>query len=252
MKERFQPIPKRRLSDAVVEQLKALLVGHELKPGDKLPPERQLCALFQVGRPSVREAIRTLSVMGFLDVRPGDGVYVKDPDADLYLAGFQESFRFLLDMRTKTLFEVAELRTIIETQTGSLAANIAGKEDIKLLEEKIENLRRHLDNPQLYLEEDLEFHRTIARLTGNTVIYRVIDFLTELIRESLDTSLEAHDIASIFHPDHEKIFSAIKSKSAEGAARAIREHLLHSQEFLTAKAKGEKEKTDAQRAQPVR
>ena len=232
MRELIQPIGRRRLSDDVIGQLKTLLVEKNLKPGDKLPPERDLSGLVQVGRPSIREALRTLDILGFVDIRPGDGVYVQDPLGGSFLKSIQESLEILTQLEPKTLIEIFEVRMILEAKTASMAAQFAGPEDLAFLQNAFRELEDHLTDPNSYSEKDWEFHKAIARCSHNNVLFHLINHCSALIKLTSQRFVEVPNITAVFHPDHRAIFRAIQNRSEKKAAQAMTEHLFHAQESI--------------------
>jgi GntR family transcriptional repressor for pyruvate dehydrogenase complex len=232
MRELIQPIGRRRLSDDVIGQLKTLLVERNLKPGDKLPPERDLSGLFQVGRPSIREALRTLDILGFVDIRPGDGVYVQDPLGGSFLKSIQESLEILTQLEPKTFVEIFEVRMILEAKTASMAAQYAGPEDLAFLQKAFRELEDHLTDPNSYSEKDWEFHKAIARCSHNNVLFHLINHCSALIKLTSKRFVEVPNITAVFHPDHRAIFRAIQNRSEKKAVQAMTEHLLHAQESI--------------------
>ena len=232
MRELIQPIGRRRLSDDVIGQLKTLLVDKNLKPGDKLPPERDLSGLFQVGRPSIREALRTLDILGFVDIRPGDGVYVRDPRGGSFLRNIQESLEILVQLEPKTLLEIFEVRMILETKTASMAAKFAGPKDLAFLQTVFGELEDRLTDPQSYSEKDWEFHKAVARCSQNNVLFHLINLCSALTKLTSQRFLEVPNITAVFHPDHRAIFQAIQNRSEKKAAQAMTEHLFRAQESI--------------------
>jgi len=232
MRELIQPIGRRRLSDDVIGQLKTLLVDKNLKPGDKLPPERGLSDLFQVGRPSIREALRTLDILGFVDIRPGDGVYVRDPRGGSFLKSIQESLEILVQLEPKTLLEIFEVRMILEAKTASMAAKFAGPKDLAFLRTAFRELEDHLTDPKSYSERDWEFHKAIALCSHNNVLFLLINFCSALIKLTSKRFLAVPNITAVFHPDHRTIFQAIQNRSEKKAVRAMTEHLFHAKEYI--------------------
>ena len=232
MRELIQPIGRRRLSDDVIGQLKTLLVEKNLKPGDKLPPERDLSGLFQVGRPSIREALRTLDILGFIDIRPGDGVYVQDPLGGSFLKSIQESLEILTQLEPKTLIEIFEVRMILEAKTASMAAQFAGPEDLAFLQNAFRELEDHLTDPKSYSEKDWEFHKAVARCSHNNVLFHLINHCSALIKLTSQRFVEVPNITAVFHPDHRAIFRAIQNRSEKKAVQVMTEHLCHAKESI--------------------
>ncbi len=118
----LRPIKKTRLYEGVVSQIEHLIRTKKLSPGDRLPSERELATTLGIGRASVREALRTLDSTGLIDVRSGQGAFLRNLSVDPYLASIRESLSFLLDVREETLLELWEVRQGLEEQIASHAA----------------------------------------------------------------------------------------------------------------------------------
>jgi len=244
MRDFIQPVTKQRLSDGVVDQLKSLLAERNLRPGDKLPSERELSALFKVGRPSIREAIRTLDILGFVDIRPGQGIFVKEPNTDFYLKNLQDSVGMLMEMQQRTFIELLEVRVILETQTAFLAAVNARQKDLDLLDQAFEELEKAIiryettlrdEDMQTYINKDFAFHSAVAICSRNNVLHVMINFIEDLIKRSSRRFLSLPDLLKVsreFFAEHGKIREAIRSRSQAGAAEAMRSHLQHAREVM--------------------
>jgi GntR family transcriptional regulator, transcriptional repressor for pyruvate dehydrogenase complex len=230
----IKPIRKhQRLSDGVLDQLKDLLRQQSLKPGDKLPTERELSELFQVGRPSIREAIRSLFVFGFVDIRQGDGVYVKNPDLASYYKGIQESLDLLVTVKKRTLLEAFEVRKILEPQAAALAAKNADKSDVVKLQGLFAEMEDLQSDFEGYIDKDAEFHEAIARGSHNTVLHYMITLQYSLFRRLYLRSKLASGIFEIANPHHGLILEAIRNRSEKGAAKAMMDHLVHIESYIS-------------------
>lgn len=244
MKNFLHSIEKRRLSDSILDQLKTLLLERDLKPGDKLPSERELASIFKVGRPSIREALRTLNILGVLDIRPGHGVFVKTPDAQAYLDGIQESIGFLLEVEHRTFLEILEVRSVLESHTAILAAKNATEEDLARLEEAYLTLSRiqiayskdpDEEGAENWIEADYEFHKAISLCSHNGVLMAMINFLKSLVQRTSRKLLSMPDLLKVgaeFNEEHKRILEAIKAHSEQEAAQAMSVHLQHAQEVM--------------------
>jgi GntR family transcriptional regulator, transcriptional repressor for pyruvate dehydrogenase complex len=222
-----------RLSDEVLEQLKLLLVQGDLKPGDQLPTERELSELFGVGRPSIREAIRTLCIFGFLEIRRGSGVYVKNTHLNSYIKGIQESLELMVSMNRETVFEIFKVRSVIEPYAASEAAKNADKDDLAMLEAAFQNLEENISDSKSYLaKDDFEFHNAIALCTHNSLLYHLINLMYSLIKRMDNEMHKFCDFPKLFHPDHKIIFEAIKNRSEKEAARAMKKHILRGENIV--------------------
>src|ERR1051326_1123425 len=155
----FTRVPRLSLSDHIVEQIAELIARGALKPGDRMPSEKQLCEKFGVGRTSVREALRSLGVMGVLEPHMGDGTFVSS-NAGRFL---ERSFHWGLLLNPKLVEDLIETRLMLESHNAHVAAAKAGPEDLARMEESLRLMETHVGQPAQYLEHDLQFHLAIAQ-----------------------------------------------------------------------------------------
>jgi GntR family transcriptional regulator, transcriptional repressor for pyruvate dehydrogenase complex len=228
--ESMKPISRTSLSDGIIQQLTELISREVLKPGDRLPSERELCKRFGVGRTSLREALRSLAVMGILEGRVGEGTFVSSSNSK-YL---NKSLQWGLLLDRKRVQDLIETRLMLESQTAYLAAQRASKAGLQEIEFAIRQMGKFLNQPEKYLEFDLQFHLAIARATENSILFNLLSmtrgYLHEWIKESLATSRNSSREmrAKLSIREHEKILAALRKGHAEGARQAMIDHILSS------------------------
>jgi GntR family transcriptional repressor for pyruvate dehydrogenase complex len=228
--EAIRPVHRSSLSDGIVEQIIDLISRGVLEPGERLPSEKELCLRFGVGRTTIREALRSLAVMGILDGRVGEGTFVSR-DNRKYL---EKALQWGLLIDRKNVQDLVETRLMLESQTAHTAAARATDENLREIEEALEGMRQALDRPQEYLERDLHFHLAIARATQNQILYNLLSmtrgYLQTWISESLAKpsvrKMRARAESSV--QEHEKILRALCRHKPEDAKQAMREHILSS------------------------
>ncbi|MBU2551049.1 MAG: FadR family transcriptional regulator [Proteobacteria bacterium] len=245
MKADFQPVARRRLSDDIVDQIKTMILERDLRPGERLPSERDLVDMFRVGRTPIREAIRTLDILGVLDVRAGHGVFVKEPDVNSYLKNMQESLNFLVELEKKTFIEILDVRQVLESHTAALAAKNATKDDLSLLEKTFQDLlyiQRAYEkapteaNARNWIEADFNFHKFVAQCSHNGVLEVMITSIKTLVHRSSRKLLSLPDLLELaqdFINEHKQVMEAVKSGSSERASQAMTDHLNHAQEVMS-------------------
>lgn len=234
-----RPISRESLSDKIIEQITDLIGRGVLKPGDRLPSERDLCKRFGVGRTSLREALRSLSVMGILEGRVGEGTFVsRDQDRQV---DRMMSWGTLLG--PKSARDLLETRLMLETRNAELAAERATEADLKEIDSclehtpgTIEAMEHSMDG---FLEFDLRFHLLIARATQNTVLHSLLattrSYLHVWIRKALEgTSSGARARARLSLDQHLAIAESIRSRDPEAARQAMHDHILSSGRDLRA------------------
>jgi len=228
--ESMKPVSRTSLSDEIVQQIIELISREVLKPGDRLPSERELCKKFGVGRTSLREGLRSLAVMGILDGRVGEGTFVS-PSNSKYLA---KSLQRGLLLDRKKVQDLIETRLMLESQTAYLAAQRASEASLGEIEQAIQQMAKHLAQPEKYLEFDLQFHLAIARATQNSILFNLLSmtrgYLQEWIKESLaeprNSRLGLRARLSV--REHRKILEALRNGDAEAARQSMTDHILSS------------------------
>ncbi len=229
--ESMRTVHRTSVSDDIVAQLTDLIARNVLKPGDRLPPERELCKQFGVGRSSLREALRSLSVMGILDGRVGEGTFVCDNSQYLERA-LQWGFR----LDGKKLQDLSETRLMLESQNVFLAAERATETDLETIAEALAGMEGALQDWERFLENDLRFHLLIAKATHNSILYSLLEttrnHLQEWIKGSLSEPSLAGPRAELSLWEHHKILAALRQRDTEGARLAMAAHIRSSGEDL--------------------
>jgi GntR family transcriptional regulator, transcriptional repressor for pyruvate dehydrogenase complex len=224
----------RRNKTKVYEDVAKLLgrrILEHLKPGDLLPPERELGRMLGVSRSSVRDAIRSLEVMGLVEPRQGVGTIVREPSTELLvnpLAG-------VLLQRRKTVEELLDVRKMLEPQLAYRAALYAGPEHIARLEEILPRQEAKAARHELTVEEDSEFHYGIALAAGNNVLLKVVDILMDLLKETRERSLQVDGRQEKSLAGHRRILAALQQGNAAAAEAAMRQHLSEIEEIVLQK-----------------
>ncbi len=231
----FTPIKTKRLYEEIVEQIKRLLTDGNLKPGDRLLPERDMAEQFQVSRASVREAIRTLEMLGIIDIRPGEGTFIRDTDTDDII----RPLAMFLAVERSSLLDMFEMRRIFETATAGLAAQRASEEELDQIEAMLENMRERLNvqDPAKGEEFDAAFHYAVAEATHNSLLTKLFKTVSEefakansVARRQLYQSGEEN--AQKIIDQHAEIVAAIRSRSPEVASAAMLSHLIFAESQL--------------------
>jgi GntR family transcriptional repressor for pyruvate dehydrogenase complex len=227
----LRPLKRASLSDGIVEQLTGLIARGALKPGDRIPSEKQLCEQFGVGRTSVREALRSLAVAGILESRAGNGTFVATRPTRQLERVFQ--WGMLLDK--KLVDQLAETRLMLESQTAFLAATRATPNDLEDLRRCIHGMEHSLADPEQYLEHDLQFHLIVAHATQNAILENLLTtirgYLQVWIRETL-SSPKGRRRTTLSIRQHKRILEALKHRDAEQARQAMAEHVMSSSSDL--------------------
>jgi len=216
----FEAIPRNRVYSEVARQLQDRIVN-KLKPGDMLPPERQLMQTFGVSRGSIRDAIRSLAAIGLLEPRQGVGTVVRELSED---AVVNPVANVLLQKR-KVIDDLLDVRNIIEPALARRAALHASPGHIAELREIVNRQADKVRRGELTTGEDSSFHYTIAVAADNSVMLKLVYVLMDLLHETRERSLQVGGRQQKSLAGHRRILAALTQGDADGAEAAMRRHL---------------------------
>jgi GntR family transcriptional repressor for pyruvate dehydrogenase complex len=208
----------RRLYEDVGERLGEFVRESRMAPGDQFPAERELAQRLQVSRTSVRQSFVVLQALGFVDVRHGEGVFLRRT------RGFGESLAKLLERRRR-LPEVLEAREALEVKLAELAATHRGQDDLDAMQAALTQMEDEIAAGALGIEGDSAFHHAIALAAGNQILLHLIDAMADVIQESRVESLSEPGRPPRSLQAHRRILAAIEAGSADLAGEAMRLHL---------------------------
>lgn len=216
-------IKQEAASDRVVSQLLAMVKARTLKPGDRLPCEREMAERFKVSRPTVREALRALVVLGVLKARHGSGIFVSALEATEIL-GPLSFFLTLQDVQVDQLYEA---RRLIEGEIAGLAARNATAGDVAELRQYIADQEQVVRDPQSYRESDGSFHRKLAQVAGNPFLARASESLGVLGLEFRKIASETPTVLESSIRDHHVIVDCMAAGDADGARIGMQAHMMN-------------------------
>jgi GntR family transcriptional repressor for pyruvate dehydrogenase complex len=226
----WPPLSRGTLSEEIADRLIKGIIGGEYRFGKKLPSERELARNLAVGRPTLREAIRRLAVIGLVEVRHGEGTFVVNEHAEFVAKSF--GWAVLLD--PKTARDVVETRMAIESEIAELAAQRASEEDIAKLRQLTEDLRGYQDDPDHFTLLDLEFHMLLAQAAKNVTLMRILDAIRSLLSQWIRRALSGLESYDLVVSQHERIVRAFEARSTDEARQAMRDHLAAMGELVVA------------------
>lgn len=215
------PIPRLTITDQIVERITAYILDERMRPGDKLPSERELMVRLGVGRSSLREAIKTLSAIGVVVVQIGDGMYVGSGQS----AVLTKPLSWGLLIGDHTVREVVEARRIVETELCSFAATRATDSDLAEIGAQLEAMRAGRNDVEVFTSADQAFHLAIATGARNGVLYHVLETLRHVIRVWMFKSYINNPIRHDGITEHEAILAALHDRDPEAARAAMAKHL---------------------------
>ncbi len=227
----YQPIQSERLYERIVDQIERRILAGDLKIGDQLPAERELAEQFAVSRTAVREAIKALREKGLVEIRLGRGTFVTSGAA----GAVRRSLGLLL--KTENGFvNLEEVREILEPEIAALAATRISEEYITAMTEAVETMDTALDNVEIFVEADLDFHLALAEATQNPIIPSLMDSIIDLLREQRKRTGNVEGGLARGQYHHKKILEAVIQRDPQAARKAMQDHLQQVREDTYASA----------------
>ena len=223
------PTVVRRLADGsgqVVSHVRDLIERGALKPGDRLPGERDLAMQIGVSRPTIRAGLRTLAAMGVVHSRHGSGTYIPDGPPALNT----DALSLLAALHGFTREEMYEARRILEVGAAELAAERATADQVATLAEEVASLFASMQDPEVFLVHDINFHRGVAAASGNPIVASLVEMVSALYYEQRrDTASRAsdRDLRDAAQA-HRRIYQAIRARDGEAAGRTMHDHLVQA------------------------
>jgi len=213
-------------TERVITHVRELIARGELRPGNRLPAERELSTTLGVSRPTIRAGLRALSAMGVVKSRHGSGTYIPDGPPTLG----SEPLRFLAALHGLSREEMYEARRVLEVSAAGLAAKRASAEHVAAIAEEVASLFASIDDPQAFLVHDIRFHRAVAVASGNQIVASLVEMVSALYYEQRrETAARATDRNLRDAADlHRGIYQAIRKRDVDQAQTLMDRHLLHS------------------------
>lgn len=221
MSRKFGAVAKSTLADEVAQRVAEMIRDGTYEPGDRLPAISEMADRFEVGHPTLREALKKLEVLGSVEIKHGSGVYVKS-NQDILL---MSNPIFAGEVSRGMLLDLIEARMPIETKSVTGAARNATEEDITRLEKLLQRAENNLDDGEMLTKMNMAFHREIAVTSGNVVMAQVLEVLANLFEKEQRTLLDIHGSRKEDHDEHVAILEAIREGDEELAEQRMREHL---------------------------
>ena len=214
----LRPLERSRLYEDLAQRLSAYVRESAMAIGDRFPPERELARLLEVSRTSVRQALVVLEAQGFLEIRHGEGVYLRRA------SGFGESLQKLLERRRR-LPEVLEAREAVEVKLAELAAARRTGLDLRAMRNALRTMESEIRSGGRGFEGDASFHHAIALAARNGVLVRLMDEMSEAVKETRVESLSEPGRPPRSLAAHRRVLAAIEAEDPQQAARAMRAHV---------------------------
>jgi len=219
----FKEIAPVRLYESVIEQIMDLIKNNELKPGDKLPPERELAEKLSISRNSLREAFRVLESRGLIKSKPGGGRFIREIREN----GHNNTENIILSLEKSSILELLEAREVFEVKIAEIAAQRATLEDIEIIEEALNKMNQKEElKDDKKTESDTEFHLAIAGASHNFVFINIMKLHLDLLKETREKTWQIPGRREKQYQEHRAIFQAIKEHNSKKAEEAMLKHLM--------------------------
>ena len=216
-------------TEQVIAYVRDMIARGQLRPGDRLPAERDLALQLGVSRPTIRAGLRALAAMGVIVSRHGSGTYIPDGPPTLG----SEPLRFLAALHGFSRDEMYEARRVLEVSAAGLAAERASAEHVAAIAEEVASLFASIEDPREFLVHDIRFHQAVAAASGNPILASLVEMVSALYYErrretaTRATDRNLRDAADL----HRSIYQAIRTRDIERARAIMNQHLLHSAAF---------------------
>jgi GntR family transcriptional repressor for pyruvate dehydrogenase complex len=221
IKSKIRPVVKTSISDDIVDQIMSLIASGDLKPGQRLPSERELCKSFGAGRSSLREALRCLCIVGVLTARVGEGTSVA-LDGGKFLGKIVE-WRIITEQHD--IEDLMQVRIALEGVTAAGAAKRCSEEDLEKLQVLLKKMDDAVKDEKRFAALDLEFHVTIAAASENFLIFDLVSMIRGQLAKALSRVLLLPNARPLSFKEHIVIVKAIEKRDPVAASKAMLVHL---------------------------
>ena len=223
----YKVVRTSRLYEQIVQQIEESILKGVLKAGDQLPAERDLAQRFGVSRTAVREAVKALREKGLVEAYTGRGTFITD--------GTSQAVRQSIQLVAKIgqpngSTHLAEVRAILEPEIAALAATRIQEQHLSLMREAVALMDRKYDDPDAFIEADLDFHLALAEAADNPMILSLLDSIVGLLREQRTRIFQVEGGPNRGQYHHKRILQAVEQHNPEKARDAMREHLQQVRE----------------------
>jgi len=214
-------------ADLVTAYVRQLIESGQCRPGDRLPPERELAGLIGVSRPSVRTGLQALAALGVVEARRGSGTFISH-NPPCVASGSLRFFAALHGISNDQLFEV---RRILEMDMAELAAQRATGAQLAAISEEVMEMFAVREDPEHFLVHDIRFHHAVARAAGNPVLGALAEMVADVFFERRRESLVPWQGAAIAAEHHKRIYHAIRDQDHERARGEMSTHMTWAEQM---------------------
>jgi len=215
------PIRREPLATEIARRLVDYLLAGGVEPGERMPSERQLAEAFGVGRSAMREALKALTLIGLVEVRHGDGTYLKKADTVL----LPQVIEWGLLLGEKRTMDLVEARQKIEVIVAEMAAQRRDENDLQELRGLLDRMWEARTDRQRFVDADVAFHLRLAEATGNSALRDIQSSIQALLRAWISRVIYASESSELTYHEHEPIFEAVERGDASAAGAAMEAHM---------------------------
>jgi GntR family transcriptional repressor for pyruvate dehydrogenase complex len=230
----FDSVKSSKVSQNITDQIRNAIFEGRLKPGDKLPSEKELIENFKVSKATLREALRSLEVLGFLEIRKGvsGGAFVTEVD----MTKARDSVTNFLLFKNLSLKDLSEVRLLLEPYIAEKAILAITQEDLSRLEELIKDSERTLKNGIAFesRKDEIEFHRIIASITGNPILMFILDFVENLLIDTKKILKPGKEFSWKVLRAHKRIYNGLLERNLKKVHEEMVRHIREVEKDLLA------------------
>ena len=230
----FDSVKSDKVSQHIIDQIRNAIFDGRLKPGDKLPSERELAEKFKVSKATLREALRSLEVLGFLEIRKGvlGGAFVTEVD----MTKAKDCFTNFLLFKNLSLKNLSEVRLLLEPYIAEKATLAITKKDLDRLDKLIRDCEHAIKNNIAFesRKDEIEFHRIIASITGNPILMFILDFVESLLIDAKEILKPGKEFSSKVLRAHKRIYNALLERNVKKVREEMVRHIREVEKDLLA------------------
>ncbi|MBO1578206.1 FadR family transcriptional regulator [Bacillus bingmayongensis] len=230
----YKSIKPKKIYEEVSEAILTMIKNGTLKPGDKLLPVHQLAEQFQVGRSAVREALSALRAMGLIEMKQGEGTYVKNFDS----SALTKSLNNTLLMRKEDILNLLEVRKVLEVGAVRAAAAKRTEDNLQNMKHWLDEMAKSIGDEKAGEKADFHFHMGIAESSHNNILLELMNHVSEMIAETIGESRRIilygeQTTAERLLEEHQSIYDAVLEQDVELAQQAMLNHLTNVEHIVT-------------------
>jgi GntR family transcriptional repressor for pyruvate dehydrogenase complex len=221
----YSKIKSQRLYEQIIKQIQDQILQGSLRPGDQLPSERELADNFGVSRTAVREAIKALQEKGLVEIQVGKGTFITD-GVDGMSQVMRDSLSWIVEIGSKNgMFDLVQIREVLEPGITEIAAQKATAKEIEAMQHAVQVMDSSMNDADLFVEADLEFHMALARATQNLLLIVLLDPIVDLLREQRKQIFRVEGGPQRGQKHHKQILKMVMAHDGAAARKAMIKHL---------------------------